>query len=72
MLRISEISQHFKKCFTYYDIGTRALQKISEVIGVSAQITPHFPGEKWVALKKIETSNIWNNPTDFHHSLFGK
>ena len=55
VLRISEISQHFQKCFT----GVLGLyKKCVRRQEVAGQLGLSFPGEKWIVWKKVKTLNI--------------
>ena len=60
MLQISEITEHFQKCCSDYDRGTRALQKnvLGDKIRVTSQLSVPFWSGKWVAWKKVKISNI--------------
>ena len=72
-LRISEVIQHFKKCFTDYDTGTPALQKMCGATGVTAQLSLPFPGGKWVAWNKLKIRNIFelgHRFSSFVHHVF--
>ena len=58
VLWISEITQHFQKCFTYNDRGTWTLhKKCAAQQSVSTQLSVPYPGGKWVAWKKVKTLN---------------
>ena len=67
VLWISEVTQHFEKCFTDYDRGTRALQKVCGEIGLPHNLVVLFQVENWLLGKSENIEYLWHYATDCLH-----
>ena len=69
VLQILEITHHFQKCLTDYDMGARALQKIWETTKSCAQLSLLFQVENGLYGKIENIEYLWHCATNFLHSF---
>ena len=66
---VSEIPQHFQKCFTDYDRGTPALKKMCEAMGLLHSLVFLFRVENVLYEKRENIEYVWYYAIDFLQSV---